>query len=153
MTHPFKTVQHLLWRCLRWVRRLAGGRVAELQARVYWDDGVTLTLSNLAQETETRASGRVQVISLADFRAAIGELWEKYQNKILIIAESTIGRMIGKGNTYIPQGEDTWLLLFPGLSSDKAQQRADAPPASARSLWARNSRPMRSRSRQLQSST
>ena len=70
-----------------------------MPARVYWDDSVALTLSNLVQETETRASGRVQVISLADFREAVGELWAKYQSRILLIAESTISRMIGKGNT------------------------------------------------------
>ena len=96
-----------------------------MPARVYWDDSVALTLSNLVQETETRASGRVQVISLADFREAVGELWEKYQSRILLIAESTISRMIGKGNTFIPQGEDAWLLLFMGLPNDKAQDRAD----------------------------
>jgi hypothetical protein len=96
------------------------------RARVYWDDGVTLTVSNLVKETETNASGRVQVISLADFRESIGELWGKYKGRILIIAESTISRMIGKGNTFIPQEEDAWLLLFPEMSEDAAQQRADA---------------------------
>ncbi|MBY0508995.1 MAG: hypothetical protein K2P94_02475 [Rhodospirillaceae bacterium] len=100
------------------------------RARVYWDDGVSLTLSNLAQETETRASGRVQVISLADFRTAVGELWDKYQSKILIIVESTIARMIGRGNTFIPQGDDTWLLLFPSLDEEKAEQRTNAIAAS-----------------------
>lgn len=97
---------------------------------VYWDDSVTLTLADLVQETETRASGKVQILSLADFRASIGELWERYQSKILIIAESTIGRMIGKGNTYIAQGDDAWLLLFASLTEDKAQERADAIAAS-----------------------
>jgi len=113
------------------LRRLFSQSERDLaRARVYWDDSVSLTLSNLAQETETRASGRVQVISLADFRTAIGELWDKYQNKILIIAESTIARMIGRGNTFIPQGEDTWLLLFPSLEDDKAEQRTNAIAAS-----------------------
>ncbi len=118
-------------RAVRFARRFVGaGGVEELPARVYWDDSVALTLSNLVRETETRASGRVQVISLADFREAIGEFWEKYQSRILLIAESTVSRMIGKGNTYIPQGEDAWLLLFMGLSEDKAQDRADAIAAS-----------------------
>ncbi len=111
----------------RWTRAFFKlDRNEPIPPRVYWDDDVTLALSNLVQETETRASGRVQVISLADFRAAIGELWDKYKSRILIITESTIGRMIGRGNTYIPQGEDAWLLLFPGLPEDRAQQRADA---------------------------
>lgn len=98
----------------------------ENKARVYWDDGVALTLQNLAQETETRASGRVQVITLADFRASIPDLWDKYKDRILIIAESTISRMIGKGNTFIPQGDDAWLMLFTAASDDEAQARTDA---------------------------
>lgn len=117
-------------RALRFARRLVGRAEESVPARVYWDDSVALTLSNLVQETETRASGRVQVISLTDFREAIGELWEKYKSRILLITESTISRMIGKGNTFIPEGEDAWLLLFTGLSEDKAQARADAIAAS-----------------------
>ena len=119
--------RRLLVQTALWVRRTFNQdqRVIE-RARVHWDDTVSLTLSNLAQEAETRASGRVQVISLVDFRAAIGDLWDKYQNKILIIAESTIARMIGKGNTFIPQGEDSWLLLFPALDGENSEQRADA---------------------------
>lgn len=116
------------------LRRLKGffakGEAGVVHPPVYWDDSVTLTLADLIQETETRASGKVQVLSLADFRASIGDLWERYQSKILIIAESTIGRMIGKGNTYIAQGDDAWLLLFVSLTEDKAQERADAIAAS-----------------------
>jgi len=114
-------------RAARWVRAIVLGQHNDtVHARVYWDEDITLTLGNLVQETETRASGRVQLLSLTDFRNAIGELWDKYQSRILIIVDSTIGRMIGKGNTYIPQGDDSWLLLFPGSSEDRAQQRADA---------------------------
>lgn len=111
----------------KFLRNAAGASVDEpLPARVYWDSDVTLTLQNLVQDAETRASGRVQVITLADFRSAIGDLWDKYEQRILLIAESTISRMIGRGNTFIPQEKDTWLLLFPGLPEDEAVVRADA---------------------------
>lgn len=109
------------------IRSFAGVAPEDIATeRVYWDDGVNLALTDLVQEAETRASGRVQVITLADFRAAIGELWDKYEQRILIIAESTISRMIGRGNTYIPQDKDTWLLLFSALSEQDALKRADA---------------------------
>jgi hypothetical protein len=109
------------------LRRFAGvAPDGSPEARVYWNEGVTLTLTDLVQEAETRASGRVQVISLVDFRAAVGELWERYEARILLIAESTISRMIGRGNTFIPQDKDTWLLLFPALSEPEALKRADA---------------------------
>jgi hypothetical protein len=52
------------------------------------------------------------------------------------MAETTIGRMIGKGNTFIAQNVegpdgaaeadvDSWLLLMPGLTEREAEQRAD----------------------------
>jgi hypothetical protein len=110
------------------IRRFAGVQEEEVveSARVYWDDGVALALKDLVQEAETRASGRVQVITLGEFRAAIGELWDKYEPRILLIAETTISRMIGKGNTFIAQDKDTWLLLFPALPEPEALKRADA---------------------------
>ncbi len=121
----------MLARTARWARIFSGRKTEpEIASPVYWGDDIALALSNLAQETETRASGRVQVISLADFREAIGPLWDKYESRILIIAESTIGRMIGKGNTYIQQGEDAWMLLFFSVNEAEAQKRTDAMAAS-----------------------
>lgn len=108
------------------VRRLFGGKKAERRARVYWDSDVTLTLGNLVNETETKASGKVQVISLAAFRDAIGDLWERYQEKVIMIAETSIARRIGKGNTFIAIDEDSWLLLFSRADEAQAQERADA---------------------------
>src|SRR5436190_1016005 len=80
--------------------------------RGYWDGEIELTLSKLVRETETRASGRVQLLSLASFHDDIGELWEQYRDRILLIAETTISKRIGRGNTFIMQDEETWLLLF-----------------------------------------
>jgi hypothetical protein len=128
MKNLMSSLRQSFRRARAWTQHLLAGHAdeQEIQPRVYWGDDVALALSNLAQETETRASGKVQVITLADFREAVGELWDKYQSRILLIAESTIGRMIGKGNTYIQQGEDAWILLFFGLNESDAQKRADA---------------------------
>ena len=95
-------------------------------SRIYWNDLDKHTLKHLVHETETKASGRVQVVSLVDFRSSIGELWEKYQERIVMITDSTISRMIGKGNTFIAQDDDTWILLFPELSEDQAQDLTDS---------------------------
>ncbi len=119
--------QRTLSRVHKAIQRFAGTLPDESTAgRVYWDDGVALALSDLVQEAETRASGRVQVITLADFRGTVGDLWDRYESRILLIAETTISRMIGRGNTFIPQDKDTWLLLFPALSEPEALKRADA---------------------------
>ncbi|MBX7200978.1 MAG: hypothetical protein K1X51_16520, partial [Rhodospirillaceae bacterium] len=108
------------------VRRLFGGTKADPRPRVYWDSDVTLTLGSLVNETETKASGKVPVISLAAFREAIGDLWERYRDKAIMIAETSIARRIGKGNTYIAVDEDSWLLLFSRSDEAQAQERADA---------------------------
>ena len=108
------------------VRGLFGGGPPKRRARVYWDDDITLTLQNLVRETETKASGKVQVISLAAFRESIGELWERYQSRILMIAETSIARRIGRGNTFIALEDDSWLLLFSRTDEPQAQARADA---------------------------
>lgn len=107
------------------MRGLFGGGPQQRRARVYWDDDVTLTLQNLVRETETKASGKLQVISLASFRESIGELWERYQSRIIMIAETSIARRIGRGNNFIVFDEDSWLLLFSRANEAQAQQRAD----------------------------
>jgi hypothetical protein len=118
----------LLLRALRLLRgSLPGGDRRLIAARRrYWDDSVALTLADLVRTSETKASGQVQLLSLADFRSQLGRLWDAYAARILLIAETTIARMIGRGHTFIPQGDDTWLLLFPGMDTADAIARAEA---------------------------
>ncbi len=123
----FRLAQWAFSSITRLLRAAFSGKQSEqIEARVYWNDGVALTLQNLVHESETQASGRVQILTLAAFRASIPDLWDKYKDRILIITESTISRLIGKGNTFIPQGDDAWLLLFPAVSEEEAQARTDA---------------------------
>jgi hypothetical protein len=91
-----------------------------------WDADLELSLAKLVTDTETRASGRVQVLTLAHLRSELGDGWDTYKSKVILIAETTIGRMIGKGNTYIPQDEDSWLLLMPSMPEAEAEACADA---------------------------
>jgi hypothetical protein len=127
-----------------WVSRIAGwgrgsdaGDAVDLDATtlgfspddvrpsITWDQDIDLTLNSLVNEATTKASGRVQVLTIAHLRAELGDAWERYKKKVLLIAETTIGRMIGKGNTYLPQDEDSWLLLMPALSEHEAEMKAD----------------------------
>ncbi len=97
----------------------------DVRPTITWDQDIDLTLGTLVNDATTKASGRVQVLTIAHLRAELGDAWDRYKKKVLIIAENTIGRMIGKGNTYIPQDEDSWLLLMPALSEHEAQLKAD----------------------------
>ncbi|MBL8645574.1 MAG: hypothetical protein JNK21_16700 [Rhodospirillaceae bacterium] len=97
----------------------------DVRPSITWDQDIDLTLNSLVNEATTKASGRVQVLTVAHLRAELGEAWDRYKKHVLLIAETTIGRMIGKGNTYIQQDEDSWLLLMPSLSEHEAQLKAD----------------------------
>lgn len=97
----------------------------DVRPSITWDQDIDLTLNSLVNEATTKASGRVQVLTISHLRAELGEAWERYSKKVLLIAETTIGRMIGKGNTYIKQDEDSWLLLMPSLSEHEAELKAD----------------------------
>jgi hypothetical protein len=97
----------------------------DVRPSITWDQEIDLTLSSLVTEATTKASGRVQVLTIAHLRAELGEAWDRYKKNVLLIAETTIGRMIGKGNTYIHQDEDSWLLLMPTLTEHEAELKAD----------------------------
>lgn len=68
-------------------------------------------LARLAAEPDGGA-GRLRVVSLADFRAAVGDKWLRLADKVAIIAEAVIQRHIGSGNQFRRQGDDLWLLAF-----------------------------------------
>lgn len=97
----------------------------DIKPTITWDSDIDLTLTSLVGETTTKASGRVQVLTIAQLRNELGEAWDRYKGRVLLIAETTIGRMIGKGNVYIPQDEDSWLLLMPSLNESEAEAKAD----------------------------
>jgi hypothetical protein len=90
-----------------------------------WDSDIDLSLGKLVTDTQTKASGRVQVLTLAHLRSQLGDGWDRYQRRVVMIAETTIGRMIGKGNLFLAQDEDSWLLLMPALTEHEAERKAD----------------------------
>lgn len=66
---------------------------------------------------------RLHIISLADFREAVGAKWSRLADKVAMIADTLIRRHIGSGNVYSHEGDDTILLLFPTLPRDEARRR------------------------------
>ncbi|MCB2106231.1 MAG: hypothetical protein KDE14_00965 [Rhodobacteraceae bacterium] len=98
---------------------------AQIEPASAWDDGLELSLGKLITEVETKASGRVQVLTLSHLRAQLGDEWDRFKSRVELISETTIGRMIGKGNIYIPHEDDSWLLIMPLLSEAEAERKAD----------------------------
>lgn len=74
--------------------------------------------------TPDGGAGRLRVVSLADFRTAVGDKWNRLADKVAIIADAVIRRHIGLGNLFRRQGEDLWLLAFPCGNADAARAAA-----------------------------
>jgi hypothetical protein len=66
---------------------------------------------------------RLQVISLKEYRIAIGEAWATRANTIRMLSESTIRSRLGQGETCFAQGEDVFLMLMPGADEKESAKR------------------------------
>lgn len=90
-----------------------------------WSDtSLELTLGTLLTNKESKSLGTVQAITLSDFRDSLGDLWERYEKNILVIAETSIDRALNKGQTVIQQDPETWLLVTPDLTPEQAEHFA-----------------------------
>lgn len=88
------------------------------------DNSLELTLGTLLTNKESKSLGTVQAITLSDFRDSLGDLWERYEKNILVIAETSIDRALSKGQTVIQQDPETWLMVTPDLTPEQAEKFA-----------------------------
>ncbi len=95
-----------------------------------WEDELGLTLGTLLANQESKSYGTVQAITLDEFRDSLGDMWEKYEKNIVLIADTTVERMLGKAHTVIRQDEETWLLVTPDLTETEAAHFAQSIAAS-----------------------
>ena len=125
----------LLSRLGRRVRRLvAGRRDADVPAtRVAAADGrddrlvdedFRLSIDTLRQDQAGRFQTKLQIISLVEFREAVGERWSRVAEKVMMIAEGVINTHIGAGNLFTRQGQDFFVLLFRGCPQTEGRRRA-----------------------------
>lgn len=88
-------------------------------AQAFRRDAFDTVLQTLKDRPDGGA-GRVRVISLTDFRDAVGDKWPRLTDKVAMIADRLIRAGMG-GNPYRRIDEDLWLLLFPRLPPDQAR--------------------------------
>lgn len=89
------------------------------------DDSLDLALGTLLADKESKSYGVVQAITLNQFRDDLGDLWDQHKKSILLIAETTIDRMLSKGQTAIQEDEYSWLLITPDLTQSEAAAFAE----------------------------
>jgi hypothetical protein len=124
----------LLSRLMRPIKSLMGrkrARAAKDQPRHLFsddtpltDDAFKLAIDTLCQDQEGRFQTQLQVISLVEFREAVGERWAKIIDKVMLIASGVIAHHIGAGNHYSRQGQDFFILLFRTCPQAEGRRRA-----------------------------
>lgn len=85
------------------------------------DHWVTLTLDELLKQ---QPDLDVHVVSLRQFRAAIGPTWQRVAPKVMLIADATLRRVAGPGNPVRQQGDELFLMAFPRLRPEDGHRRA-----------------------------
>jgi len=88
------------------------------------DDSLRMSYASLLDDKESKSYGTVQILTLSQFRQDLGEIWNNYEKNILLIAETTVDRMLGKSQTAIREDDETWLLVTPDLTPGEAERFA-----------------------------
>jgi len=84
----------------------------------------TLTLDAMLREDVGRFQTKLQIISLVEFREAVGDKWTRLSEKVMLIAEGAIARHLGPGNVSGRQGQDFFVLLFRTVPEAEGRRRA-----------------------------
>lgn len=88
------------------------------------DDSFTLTLEEMLAEDAGRFQVKLQIISLVQFRDAVGEKWTRLSEKVMLIAEGVIAQHLGAGNVCGRQGQDFFVLLFRTVPHAEGRRRS-----------------------------
>ncbi|MGE4279138.1 MAG: hypothetical protein AB7G62_06085 [Magnetospirillum sp.] len=88
------------------------------------DEDFRLAMEQVLREDQGRFGTKLHVISLVEFREAVGERWSKVSDKVMMIAEGVITKNLGAGNLFSRQGTDFFTLVFRTCSADEGRLRA-----------------------------
>lgn len=83
-----------------------------------------LAMEQLLREDQGRFGTKLHVVSLVEFREAVGERWSRVSDKVMMIAEGVIAKHLGTGNLCARQGTDFFTLVFRTCSADEGRLRA-----------------------------
>ncbi|CAA7626957.1 hypothetical protein [Magnetospirillum sp. UT-4] len=101
----------------------SAGRGGQPFSQALTDEDFRLAVDQLVQEQDGRFGVKLQVVSLVEFREAVGERWSKVADKVMMIAEGVINLHLGAGNMFTRQGNDMFVLLFRNTPPDEARRR------------------------------
>lgn len=88
------------------------------------DDSFRLFTEQLARQEQGAFQVKLHIISLVEFREAVGDKWPKLSEKVLLIAEGVINAHLGAGNIFCRQGSDAFALIFRTCDNTEGRRRA-----------------------------
>jgi hypothetical protein len=71
--------------------------------------------------TSNASAGKLHLLDLADMKSQMGERWARMADPVERFFEGAVRRNLGPGDTFLRQGELSYLLLFRDLSPEEAQ--------------------------------
>lgn len=86
---------------------------------------VHMSLDEMLASEPGRFFTTLHVVSLAGFRAAVGDQWAKLAEKVLLIAEGVIHRHMGTDGVFGQRGDDMFVLVFSRLTEQEAGERTE----------------------------
>jgi len=122
----------LLARLLRPLRRLLSGApqsAASASTKAATDerladDAFRLAIDTMAKDQSGKFQVKLQIISLVEFREAVGDKWGRLADKVMLIAEGVVKQYLGEGNSSNRQGQDFFVLVFRACSQAEGRRRA-----------------------------
>ena len=67
------------------------------------------------------SAGKLHLLDLASVKAQMGDRWARMADPVERFFEGAVRRNLGPGDTFLRQGELSYILLFPNLSPEEAQ--------------------------------
>lgn len=71
--------------------------------------------------TANASAGKLHLLDLAEMKAQMGERWTRMADPVERFFEGAVRRNLGPGDTFLRQGELSYILLFRDLSAEEAQ--------------------------------
>ena len=72
------------------------------------------------------SAGKLHLLDLADMKAQMGDRWARMADPVERFFEGAVRRNLGPGDTFLRQGELSYILLFRDLAAEEAQVKCRA---------------------------
>ncbi|GAB3129129.1 hypothetical protein GCM10027256_32880 [Novispirillum itersonii subsp. nipponicum] len=81
---------------------------------------------SLDEVLERKPDAEIHLITLRQFRVAVGDMWPRISNKAILLADATLRQVAGSGCIMKQSQEENFLLSFPKLQPVEGRRRATA---------------------------